>query len=123
VQALDDGDELARAWDVVRDLGQQLEGARELEREARQELASAVRDLDREQRQWGWLETENARLRVEVDRLEAEVAELAAENSEFRSELARVADSTTRSAAPPAAGLARAERRRLEREQRKRRDP
>jgi chromosome segregation ATPase len=122
VQALDDGDELARAWEVVRDLGRQLDGAQRLERDARQELAAARRELAREQRQWGWLEVENARLRTDADRLQAEAAELTAELSSVRAELSRVIGSTTRRGAPQSTGLPRAERRRLAREQRKRRD-
>lgn len=123
VQALDDGDELAHAWEVVRDLGQQVESARECEVEARRELAAARRDLDREQRRWGWLEVENARLRTDVDRLGAEVAQLAAENAEIRIDLRRATASTTRPTAPPSPSLPRAERRRREREQRKRHEP
>jgi septal ring factor EnvC (AmiA/AmiB activator) len=123
VQALDDGDEVARTWNLVRNLGQQLVDARERERQTRQDLAATRRDLDREQRQWGWLEVENARLRADIDRLGAEVTELEAENTEIRDELSRDCSSTTRlPTVPPSTRLARAERRRLEREHRKRRD-
>ena len=46
--ALDDGDELAAAWEQVRNLGQQLSAQRTLERSARREAAEARRRLDAE---------------------------------------------------------------------------
>ena len=49
VQALDDADELARTWAMVRDLGEQLDTANALAKQLRRERDQARRELEREQ--------------------------------------------------------------------------
>jgi hypothetical protein len=113
VEALDDGDELARTWQMIRDLGQQLEAAKAKAKALRVELNRARREHATEDRRWSWITTENQHLRAETERLRAERDDA----------LARLHDFEHRSPSPPPAGpgLSRAERRQLEREQRRRR--
>ena len=124
-QALDDGDELARVWAMVRDLGQQLDTANATIKGLRRERDQARRELEREQRRWGWIETSNTELAAERDRLETERDTLASENHELRARLARhtQADAHPAVETPPAAPQrqpSRAERRQQERQQRRR---
>ncbi len=122
--ALDDGDDLARAWATIRQLGDQLGEAAKIQQQLQRELRAATRELDQQQQRFGWIEKDCALLRVERDGL-------IAERDEFRTELGtlrrpiHVADThpATVSLAPPATNtppLSRAERRRLERERQRR---
>jgi chromosome segregation ATPase len=92
--ALDEGDELAAAWEQVRQLGQQLESLRTAARSARRETAAARRELEAGKRRFGWLSTENDDLRTRLQHVEDErstlVDELASvveENAALRREL------------------------------------
>lgn len=124
VEAIVDGDELAGVWQIVQHLGEQLEQATITAGELRRERDRAQRELDREQHRFGWLETRITDVEAERDRVETERAELAVELMEVREELAylrRAAVSSTESRrriAVPSA-LPRAQRRQLERQQRR----
>lgn len=124
-QALDDGDELARVWAMVRDLGEQLATANATIKQLRRERDQARRELERERHRWGWIESRNTELTVERDRLETERDTLAIELVEIRERLTRL----QRAAAPPVVDarpatapptLSRAQRRQLERDQQRR---
>lgn len=114
-QALDDGDELARMWAMVRQLGEQLDTANATIKQLRRERDQTRRELDREQHRWGWIESHNTELTAERDRLLGELDELR--------DRPRVIETPrpTATVTPPQPALSRAERRRLEREQQRRR--
>ena len=125
VEALDDGDELARVWAMVRDLGEQLDTANATIKGLRRERDQAHRELEREQRRWGWIEASNTELVTERDRLETERDTLASENHELRERLAKLTQAAAHPVVetPPASPqrqLSRAERRQQERQQRRR---
>ena len=115
-RALDDGDELARVWALVRDLGAQA--SRERDR-ARSELAA-------ERRRWGWIEAQIAELAAERDRFEVERDTLAQQLVTVRYRVALLEQQLARQVAPADAaarvpgGLSRTQRRQLEREQARR---
>ena len=118
VEAFDDGDELARTWQTIRELGEQLDTANTTIKQLRRERDQARRELEREHHRWGWIESRNTELAAERDRLTNELAEL--------HDRVRVVETQTRPAVapiPPAQQplMSRAERRRLEREQQHRR--
>lgn len=117
-KALDDGDELARVWAMVRDLGEQLDTANTTLKQVRRERDQTRRELEREQRRWVWIESRNIELTAERDRLLGELDEL-------RDRPRVIATPRPTTTAPPPAPqqptLSRAERRRLEREQQRRR--
>jgi chromosome segregation ATPase len=117
-QALDDGDELARVWAMVRQLGEQLDTANTTLKQVRHERDQTRRELEREQHRWGWIESHNTQLTAERDRLLSELDEL--RDRPRVTATPRPAATTT---PPPATqpALSRAERRRLEREQQRRR--
>ena len=124
-QALDDGDELARVWAMVRDLGEQLATANATIKQLRHERDQTRRELEREQHRWGWIESRNTELTVERDRLETERDALAVELVEIRERLTRLqraAAAPVVEARPVAAQptLSRAQRRQLERDQQRR---
>lgn len=116
-QALDDGDELAQVWAMIRDLGEQLDTANATIKQLRRERDQTRRELEREQHRWGWIESHNNELTAERDRLLSELDEL---RDRRVIETPRPAATAT---PPPAQQplLSRAERRRLEREQQRRR--
>lgn len=58
--ALADGDELARAWEMVRDLGAQLADAKRDAAVLSREMTRLKRAVDSNERRWSWIETENA---------------------------------------------------------------
>jgi chromosome segregation ATPase len=122
VQALDEGDELARVWAMVRDLGEKLDTANTTIKDLRRERDQAHRDLEREQRRWGWIETTHNGLAAERDRLASELNAAVIEQLELRERLARhtTPASSPPTPAPAAGGLSRAQRRQLEREQARR---
>lgn len=125
VEALDDGDELARVWAMVRDLGTQLDTANTTIKALRRERDQTRRELEREQRRWGWIETTNTELATERDRLAEELNAAIDEQIELRERLARLqqAAATPAAEARPAAAqpaLSRAQRRQQERQQRRR---
>jgi hypothetical protein len=128
VQAFDDGDELARVWAMVRDLGEQLDTANTTVAELRRERDQARRELDRERQRWGWIESRNIELVAERDRLAVEIDDL---HDQIRHLEAVSRPPQAATGEPPpirpiradVAGqppLSRAQRRRLEREQRRR---
>lgn len=119
VQALDDGDELAQAWETIRDLGAQLEAAKHKAKALQAELNREHRQQATEDRRWGWLTTENQHLHAENQRLRTERDDALARLHD----LERQPPATPAATPPPAAtpGLSRPERRRLEREQHRRR--
>jgi regulator of replication initiation timing len=128
-QALDDGDELARVWEMVRDLGAQLNDANTTIKTLRLERNKAVRAMTNNDRRWGWIEAENTSLRNERDRRATERDALSVENTELRQRLARLTQTAARppveappasTPAPKARQLSRAERRQQERQQRRR---
>jgi hypothetical protein len=57
IEAFDDGDELARVWAKVRDLGEQLDQANATVKQLRRERDQVRRELEREQHRWGWIES------------------------------------------------------------------
>jgi chromosome segregation ATPase len=122
--ALDDGDDLARAWDTIRQLQTQLAGESEVRQRLQKELNVARRQLDQQQERFGWIEKARTVLQGERDALVAERGELRAELSTLRrrmdgadkSQAAVTLAPSTTNAQP----LSRAERRRLEREQQRR---
>jgi regulator of replication initiation timing len=129
VQALDDGDELARVWEMIRDLGARLDTANETIKTLRRERNKAVRAMTNNDRRWGWIEAENTSLRTERDRRAAERDALSVENTELRQRLAQLTQANTRpvveappapTPAPKARQLSRAERRQQERQHRRR---
>ena len=126
VQALDDGDELARAWATVRELGEQLATVREAMKQARCERDQAHRELVSEQRRWGWIEAHIAELTAERDRIAIERDALAQELGDLRQHAALLKQRLALGAAPAVAaavnpaGLSRAQRRQLQREQARR---
>jgi chromosome segregation ATPase len=117
-QALDDGDELARVWALVRQLGEQLDTANATIKQLRRERDQARRELERERHRWGWIESHNTELTAERDRLLGELGELRDRPRVI--ETPRPAATATPPQAPQPT-LSRAERRRLEREQQRRR--
>jgi hypothetical protein len=119
--ALDDGDDLARAWDTIRQLQKQLAGENEVRQRLQKELNVARRQLDRQQERFGWIEKARTVLQGERDALVAERGELRAELNTLRQRIdaadkrpAAIGVATSATTARP---LSRAERRRLEREQ------
>ncbi len=131
VQALDHGDELAKTWETIRELGEQLDQARAIEQQLRKDLRSTRRDVEQQQRRFGWIEHTNNQLQAERDARQAERDVLASELVALR-ERVRVLETMTRPLTiepappivpPPAVqrSLSRAQRRQLEREQQRRR--
>lgn len=120
VQALDDGDELARTWQMIRDLGAQLEAAKAKAKALQVELNRTRREHATEDRRWGWITTENQHLHAETERLRAERDDALARLHDL--EALRQQPAPRTGTPPPASGpaLSRAERRRLEREQHRR---
>ena len=125
VQALDDGDELARAWEMIRDLGEQLQAANDKTGRLQTELNRVKRERATEDRRWGWITTANDHLTTDNHRLGAELDEaldrarnLSIElNTTHRQLAAAISAPEPSSLTQPV--LPRAERRRLEREQRR----
>jgi len=122
--ALDDGDDLALAWDTIRQLQTQLAGETEVLQRLQKELRVARRQLDQQQERFGWIEKARTRLQGERDALVAERGELRAELSTLRRRMdaadkspaaVTLARSTTN-----AQPLSRALRRRLERDEQRR---
>jgi hypothetical protein len=127
VQALDDGDELARAWEMIRDLGKQLEAAKDKAKALQVELNRERRERATEDRRWGWIITAHEQLTADNHRLGAELDEaldktrnLSIELNTTRRQLAAAETTAPQPPAPAQPALPRAERRRLEREQRRR---
>lgn len=122
VQALDDGDELAKAWEMVRDLGEQLEAAKEKAHRLQVELNRERRDRATEDRRWGWINTMNDQLTNDNHRLRLERGEALDTARDLEIQLQQVLRRPAAPAEPPTTGpaLSRADRRRLEREQRRR---
>jgi len=120
VEAIEDGDELATAWDTIRRLGLQLDEAQQGAESLRRELKRTHGELERERARYGWIEANNDSQRFELERVTAERSTLADDNRTLAQRL-RVLESGTRPPAklssPPAnATLPRATRRKLERE-------
>jgi hypothetical protein len=124
VQALDDGDELATAWETIRDLGRQLEAAKHKAKALQVELNRTRRQQATEDRRWGWLTTENQHLQQENQRLRTERDDALTRLHDLETRPRQPPPPAAPTATPPPAaapGLSRAERRRLEREQHRRR--
>jgi molybdopterin converting factor small subunit len=126
-QALQDGDELARALDLARRLGVELDESRQTVRELRKDLAAANRALKSDHRRFAWIEASNAELVSERDRALADRDELADELADLRDQLRDlpVQQKVALRDSPSLVvdrQLPRAERRRLEREHRRRGD-
>lgn len=126
-QALDDGDELAALWARFRDQATQLAAADETAKQLRRERDQARRELAAEQQRWGWIESRNTELQTERDRLADELNTAIAEQINLRERLTRpqrAAATPPVEARPTVAqpALSRAERRRIEREQQRRRN-
>ncbi len=117
-QALEDGDELARAWEQIRELGTELEAAKQKAKALQTEINRARREHAVEDRRWGWLTTENQHLHAENERLRTERDHALARLHDLEHQTPATPAGTPPAAAP---GLSRAQRRRLEREQQRRR--
>ena len=129
--ALDDGDELARTWDRVRQLGEQLDQARTIEQQLRHQVSEARREMERQQRQFGWIERANKQARAELEETRSERDALSDQLAALRARV-RVLETATLTRneplrpspvradviSPPP--LSRAQRRQLEREQQRR---
>ena len=123
-QALAEGDDLARAMEEIRALKAALASAAGKEQALRQEVRGLRRDLAARDKRFGWLERTAATDRAAREDAERERDQLVREVAAMRA-LRRVPVSETRpSTAPqvPPPAPSRAERRRLEREQQRRRD-
>jgi chromosome segregation ATPase len=128
VQALDEGDELAKAWETVRDLGGQLESAKDKTHRLQVELNRERRERATEDRRWGWITTANEQFTADNHRLRVERDEALHQARDLEIRLQQATRTRPASAAPeptpspPSAGpaLSRAERRRHEREQHRR---
>jgi chromosome segregation ATPase len=111
--ALDDGDELARAWDLVRQLGDQLTEARHTEDELRRELRAAHTEVESQRTRIAWLQNH-------IDTLQADLTDARQQNEDLAARLdQRGADAgrSTERLMPP--GGNRAERRRAARRARR----
>jgi hypothetical protein len=73
--ALDEGDELAAAWEHVRQLGQQLDHQREIARSLRRELREARKQQKAQEHRFGWLRDRNDDLRAALERERRDGAE------------------------------------------------
>ena len=82
--ALDNGDDLARAWDTIRQLQTQLAEENEVRQRLQKELNAVRRQLDLQQERFGWIEKARAVLQGERDVLVAERGDLRAELSTLR---------------------------------------
>ena len=128
VVALDEGDELARAWATIRDLGEQLQAAKDKAHRLQIELNKERRDRATEDRRWGWITTANDHLTADNHRLGAELDEALDKARNLSIELNTTRRQLTAAAPTPEPSslaqpvLPRAERRRLEREQRRQPD-
>jgi chromosome segregation ATPase len=128
IEALNNGDELAAAVAHADDLAHQLEAAKEQARRLQVELTRERRERATEDRRWGWITTANEQLTADNHRLRSELDEaldktrnLSIELNTTRRQLAAAAAAPPpEPPAPPPATLPRAQRRRLEREQRRR---
>ena len=122
--ALDDGDDLALAWDTIRQLQTQLAGENEVRQRLQKELNVVRRQLDQQQERFGWIEKARTVLQGERDALVAERGELRAELSTLRRRMDAAGKSPAAVTSAPSATnpqpLSRAQRRRLEREQQRR---
>lgn len=122
--ALDDGDDLALAWDTIRQLQAQLAQESEVRQRLQRELKIARRQLDQQLERFGWIEKARTVLQGERDALVAERGELRAELSALRRRIdaadKRPAAISFAPSATTARPLSRAERRRLEREEQRR---
>jgi hypothetical protein len=74
---VDESDELAAAWDGVRELGEKLDRQRVVERSLRRELATARRELEAQQTRFQWLNDSNEALRSKLAAGDGERRELA----------------------------------------------
>ena len=122
--ALDDGDDLARAWDTIRQLQTQLAQESEVRQRLQKELKVARRQLDQQQERFGWIEKARTVLQGERDALVAERGELRAELNTLRRRIDAADERPAATSLAPSATTARplstAERRRLEREHQRR---
>ena len=126
-EALENGDELARSLEVARRLGVELDASRRMVRQLRKDLGAANRALKSEQRRFAWIETTNAELVRERDRALADRDDVAEELADLRDQLRDLpVQQTMAFRDSPTVDidrhLPRAERRRLEREERRRGD-
>jgi hypothetical protein len=125
--ALDEGDELAKTWEMIRDLGSQLEAVKDKTKALQTELNRERRERATEDRRWGWIITANEQFTADNHRLRAEptkpstrpVTSRSASNKPSRRPVAPPEPPNPSTAAARPA-LSRAERRRLEREQHRR---
>lgn len=117
-EALDRGDELAATIAAGEVLARQLEAAKAKAKALRLELNRERRERANEDRRWGWLTTENQHLHAENERLRVERDDALARIHDLERQPPATPAGTPPAAAP---GLSRAERRRLEREQHRRR--
>ncbi len=121
--ALDDGDDLALAWDTIRQLQTQLAGENEVRQRLQRELNAVRRQLDQQQERFGWIEKARTVLQGERDALVAERGELRAELNTLRRRIDAADKSSAAITLAPrttAQPRSRAERRRLEREEQRR---
>jgi len=112
-QALDDGDALAEARQVVAQLSRQLA-------ENRLDVRVLRAIVQRRDRELVLLDERLFTVRNAIERLRDERAELQHERDHLRAELNRLAQGVTSRPGPPPPGLPRHVRRQLEREQRRR---
>lgn len=80
VEAIEDGDELAEAWETIRRLGVQLDEAQQGAESLRRELKRTQGEFERERARFGWIEANNDSQRFELERVTAERNTLADDN-------------------------------------------
>jgi hypothetical protein len=126
--ALDDGDELAAAWEQIRLLGRQLDDRREVERSLRNELRAGRNALTVQEQRYRRLRAENDELRAQLSELKErrrdqveQSAALVPENRDLRQRLREALTALEERTAEPGGRLVdgasnRAQRRRAAKE-------
>ena len=121
---LDEGDELAAAWEQVRQLGEQLEVLKAAERSARRDDAAAREQLEAQERRFGWLRAEHDDVRSRPgtpsrrnrSALAHQLANAVQENGALCDELELLNAAPRAEASPPPPMANRAQRRRAARD-------
>jgi chromosome segregation protein len=111
--ALVAGDEIAVAWDRVRELGETTKEQRAALTALTTELSRAKRALAQERTRFSWIEGDNDRLRTELERMTRHRDQLQGELDELRLSVPNIPDAPTPSPVSPVPN--RAQRRRTER--------
>ena len=118
--ALDDGDEVALAWERNRELANTVEEQRTELAALRSQVRQAEKNLEQVRTRFSWIEADNDRMRSELETLRNERDLLQGRLDESRLSTRPIAIARA-TPAPPAAPN-RAQRRRAERERRRKPD-